>query len=140
MEQELKFKHKNTFRNLLSILIGIILLLVGLVGYFWTKSQAFFYITVGANVFIVYGFIASQVRKNMVVHDLVFVKYRLKKEAVQRLKFQEIDTISREDDTLVVNFNDAETRRINLEDYAETSITEFEELLRDLTVQNRISS
>jgi|AntDeeMinimDraft_4_1070355.scaffolds.fasta_scaffold13632_1 hypothetical protein len=140
MKQKLKFKKRNTLRNLLILLFGVILVVVGLIGYFWTKNMTFFYITVGANIFIIYGFVASQVSKNHVVYDIVFVKYKLENGVVRRLKPEDIADVNREESQLQIQFKNEESQQVDLSNYEDESIDEFESLLKRLQKKDRISS
>lgn len=129
----LKIKHKNTLQHLIILLLGIIFLIVGLAGYFITDSQKFFYLIAFSNILIVWVLYKSQVKKNHVVYDAVFVKYRLHKEPVERIKTDDIQRVEREEDSLLILLKNKEITQIDLDEFSDESIQEFERILNFYT-------
>jgi multisubunit Na+/H+ antiporter MnhG subunit len=137
MNQELTIKYKNTLQNLIILLIGIILLLIGLVAYIWTQEFSYFYLIALANILVVFVLIKSQVKKHYVVYDAVFVKYKLENEkVVKRLKVSEIKGVELKEQKLLVHLAQEREAEIELAHYSKKSITEFKELLEKMAKMN----
>lgn len=130
MEQKLNIKYKNTLQNLIILLVGILLLIIGFVAYFWTEEFSYFYLIVLANMLVLYVLITSQVRKHHVVYDAVFVKYRLNSGPVKRLKVDEINGVEEESHHLKIQLKEERQAEIDLEGYTESSVEEFKDLLQ----------
>ncbi len=130
MKQELTIKYKNTLQNLIILFVGILLLIIGFVAYFWTEEFSYFYLIVLANILVLYVLITSQVKKNQVVYDSVFIKYKLNSNPVKRLKVDEINGVKEENHHLKIQLNKERQAEINLENYAATSLEEFKDLLQ----------
>lgn len=129
----LKIKYKNTLQHLIILLLGIIFLIVGLAGYFITDSQKFFYLIAFSNILIVWVLYKSQIKKNHVMYDAVFVKYRLHKDPVERIKTDDISKVERKDDSILVHLKNQEITQIDLEEFSDESIQEFERILNFYT-------
>lgn len=130
MKQELSINYKNTLQNLIILFVGILLLIIGFVAYFWTEEFSYFYLIVLANILVLYVLITSQVKKNHVVYDAVFIKYKLNSNPVKRLKVDEINGVEEENHHLKIQLNKERQAEINLENYAATSVEEFKDLLQ----------
>lgn len=124
MAKKLSITYKNTLRHLLFLLVGVILLIVGLVAYYITENFIYFYLVIFANLLLVYVFFKSQTRKNKVVYDAVFVKYRINEEPTQRLKIDEIKNAKQIDKGIKVQVK-SEWQEIDLSEYSQESIDEF---------------
>ncbi|MFD1094594.1 hypothetical protein [Salegentibacter chungangensis] len=125
----IKIKHKNTLRHLILLLLAILLLVAGLAGYAFTKDQGFFYLIAGSNILIVWILYKSQVRKNQVIYDAVFVKYRLNDNPVERIKTDDIQDVERKDNSLILHLREQDPKTIDLEEYTEESIEEFKRVI-----------
>ncbi|WP_121666039.1 hypothetical protein [Mesonia aquimarina] len=137
MDQEkLKFKHKNTLRHLIFLLLGILFMIIGFVAYYTTKDFFYFYLIAIANIAIIYVLINSQIKKNQVVYDAIFLKYRLINSPVQRIKIDDIYTYEQIEKSLRVELKDHSITEINLANYQENSVQEFKNLLQKLCDYN----
>lgn len=125
----IKIKHKNTLRHLILLLLAVLFLAAGLIGYAFTKDQGFFYLIAGANILIIWILYKSQVRKNQVIYDAVFVKYRINDEPVERIKTDDIQDVERKENNLVLYLKEQEPKTIALDDYTEESIEEFKRVI-----------
>jgi len=136
-KKELTFKHKNTLRHLIFLLMGILFMVIGFVAYYTTKDFFYFYLIALANIAIIYVLINSQIKKNSVVYDAVFLKYRLENQPLQRVKVDEIMTYEQQEHKLIIRLQEHKNKEIVLEEYSEKSIEDFKELLHNISEYNQ---
>lgn len=136
-KKELMFKHKNTLRHLIFLLMGILFMVIGFVAYYTTKDFFYFYLIALANIAIIYVLINSQIKKNSVVYDAVFLKYRLENQPLQRVKVDEIMTYEQQEHKLIIRLQEHKNKEILLEEYSEKSIEDFKELLHNISEYNQ---
>lgn len=132
MEQELTIKYRNTLQNLIILLVGILLLVIGFIAYYWTEIFSYFYLIVLANILVLYVLVTSQVKKNQVIYDAVFIKYKLNNDATKRLKVDEVEGVKQQEQALVVQLSQNREATIELDNYSENAIEEFRDLLQQM--------
>lgn len=132
MNQDLTLKYKNTLQILIILLVGIILLIIGLIGYVLSKEVSYFYLVALANILVIYVIIKSQIKKHHVIYDAVFIKYKLDEGPTKRLKVDEICGVEQNEKSLFVKLNEENMATINLTNYSSSSITEFKQLLEKM--------
>ncbi len=128
MAKELSIRYKNTLRHLLFLLLGFIGLIIGLVTYYITANFLYFYLVIFANLLIVYVLFKSQTRKNKVVYDAVFVKYRINEQPTERIKIGQINNLKRIDKGIKIQI-DSTWKEIDLHNYSKESVDKFYALL-----------
>ena len=136
MKQELTIKYRNTLQNLIILLVGIVLLVIGFIAYYWTEIFSYFYLIVLANVLVLYVLITSQVKKNQVIYDAVFIKYKLNNEPTKRLKVDEVAGVKKQEQALVIQLTQNREATIELDNYSENAIEEFRDLLQQMANYN----
>ncbi|GGZ43224.1 hypothetical protein [Mesonia mobilis] len=137
MKQELTIKYRNTLQNLIILLVGIVLLVIGFIAYYWTEIFSYFYLIVLANVLVLYVLITSQVKKNQVIYDAVFIKYKLNNEPTKRLKVDEVAGVKQQEQALIVQLNQNQEATIELDNYSENAIEEFRDLINNIIQINK---
>ncbi|MBW2961622.1 hypothetical protein [Mesonia aestuariivivens] len=136
MKQELDIKYRNTLQNLIILLVGILLLVIGFIAYYWTEEFSYFYLIVLANILVLYVLITSQVKKDQVVYDAVFIKYKLNSTPTKRLKVEEIKGVKKEENNLIIQLIQERESQIELENYSENAIEEFKDLIQQMANYN----
>lgn len=127
----IQFKQRNVLKIFVFVLLGFILLVIGLIGYFTSENFTYFYLVVAANLIIAYIFFISRVKKNQVVYDPAFVKYKLNSES-NKIKNTLIIQAQLVEQVLEIQLKDGESLSIDLEDYQKEDQVYFEKLLNAL--------
>lgn len=127
----IQFKQRNVLKIFVFVLIGFILLVIGLIGYFTSENFTYFYLVVAANLIIAYIFFISRVKRNQVVYDPAFVKYKLNEES-HKIKNALLIKAQLIEQVLEIQLKDGESLSINLEKYHNEDQVYFEKLLNAL--------
>ncbi|MDQ7916674.1 hypothetical protein RBU60_03730 [Mesonia sp. MT50] len=127
----IQFKQRNVLKIFVFVLIGFILLVIGLIGYFTSENFMYFYLVVAANLIIAYIFFISRVKKNQVVYDPAFVKYKLNAES-NKIKNTLLIKALLVEQVLEIQLKEDENLSIDLEDYHKDDQIYFEKLLNAL--------
>lgn len=137
MKQDLTIKYRNTLQNLIILLVGILLLVIGFIAYYWTENFSYFYLIVLANILVLYVLVTSQVKKNQVIYDAVFIKYKLNNDPTKRLKVDELVGLKKEESILHIELTQNREAKIDLENYSENAIEEFRDLVKSIIKINK---
>ena len=129
----IQFKHRNLLRIFVFVLLGLVLLVFGLIGYFTSQNFIYFYLVAAANIILAYIFFTSRIRKDQVVFDPVFVKYKLNEDSSKKIKATLIDKALLNEDCLEVQLTNKDNLTIDLKEYSKQDQVYFEKLLNSFT-------
>lgn len=127
----IQFKQRNVLKIFVFVVMGLILLIAGLIGYFVFDDFMYFYLVVAANLILAYIFFISRIKKNQVVYDPVFVKYKLNAES-NKIKNTLLIKALLVEQILEIQLKDDENLNIDLQDYHKEDQVYFEKLLNAL--------
>ncbi|MDT0294738.1 hypothetical protein ACFQ3R_03745 [Mesonia ostreae] len=127
----IQFTQRNVLKIFVFVFVGFILLVIGLIGYFTSENFTYFYLVVAANLVIAYIFFISRVKKNQVVYDPAFVKYKLNDES-HKIKNTLLIKAELVEQVLEIQLKEEENFSINLEAYHKEDQVYFEKLLNAL--------
>ena len=71
-------------------------------------------------------------KKNQVIYDAVFIKYKLNNEPTKRLKVDEVAGVKKQEQTLVIQLTQNREATIELDNYSENAIEEFRDLINNI--------
>lgn len=125
----IQFKQRNLLKIFGFVLLGLILLVGGLIGYFISQDFIYFYLVAAANIILAYIFFTSRIKKNQVIFDPVFVKFKLTQKESKKIKNDLIEKAFLTDDHLEVILKDRENLKIDLKEYCKEDQVYFEKLL-----------
>lgn len=125
----IQFKQRNLLKIFGFVLLGLILLVGGLIGYFISQDFIYFYLVAAANIILAYIFFTSRIKKNQVIFDPVFVKYKLNQKESKKIKNDLIEKAILTDDHLEVTLKGREDLKIDLKEYSKEDQVYFEKLL-----------
>ena len=125
----IQFKQRNLLKIFGFVLLGLILLVGGLIGYFISQDFIYFYLVAAANIILAYIFFTSRIKKNQVIFDPVFVKFKLTQKESKKIKTDLIEKATLIDDHLEVILKDRENLKIDLKEYCKEDQVYFEKLL-----------
>lgn len=125
----IQFKQRNLLKIFSFVLLGLILLVGGLIGYFISQDFIYFYLVAAANIILAYIFFTSRIKKNQVIFDPVFVKFKLTQKESKKIKTDLIEKATLIDDHLEVTLKSREDLKIDLKEYSKEDQVYFEKLL-----------
>lgn len=125
----IQFKQRNLLKIFSFVLLGLILLVGGLIGYFISQDFIYFYLVAAANIILAYIFFNSRIKKNQVIFDPVFVKFKLTQKESTKIKGDLIEKAFLTDNHLEVILTDRENLIIDLKGYSKQDQVYFEKLL-----------
>jgi len=125
----IQFKQRNLLKIFGFVLLGLILLVGGLIGYFISQDFIYFYLVAAANIILAYIFFTSRIKKNQVIFDPVFVKYKLNQKESKKIKNDLIEKAFLTADHLEVTLKGREDLKIDLKEYCKEDQVYFEKLL-----------
>ncbi|MFD2698060.1 hypothetical protein ACFSQ0_08660 [Mesonia sediminis] len=118
MQQDtLKFKQNNLLIIGLVIVVGALLLLIGLSGYILSESTIYFYLIILGNLLLITSFFVMRLRKNQVLYDPVFIRFKLKNHPKHKIKITDIKSAYLQGDELVLLLNQ-EKKHFHLTSYS----------------------
>ena len=125
----IQFKQRNLLKIFGFVLLGVILLVGGLIGYFISQDFIYFYLVAAANIILAYIFFTSRIKKNQVIFDPVFVKFKLTQKESKKIKTDLIEKATLIDDHLEVTLKGREDLKVDLKEYSKEDQVYFEKLL-----------
>jgi hypothetical protein len=135
MQQDtLEFKQNNLLIIGLLIVVGALLLLIGLSGYILSESTIYFYLIILGNLLLITSFFVMRLRKNQVLYDPVFIRFKLKNYPKQKIKITDIKSAYLQGDELVLLLNQ-EKKHFHLTSYSKQDRLELLNLIEALIEQ-----